>query len=48
MEIESLIKERIEARKTKDFARADEIRDILVNKDIILEDRSGETIWRKK
>jgi cysteinyl-tRNA synthetase len=48
MEIEALIKERIEARKTKDFARADEIRDILVNKDIILEDRSGETIWRKK
>ena len=31
-DIEKLIEERNEARKNKDFARADEIRDMLKNK----------------
>ena len=37
-EIEKLIEERNEARKNKDFARADEIRDHLKEQNIILED----------
>ena len=37
-EIEKLIEERNEARKNKDFARADEIRDMLKERNIILED----------
>ena len=37
-EIEQLIEERNEARKNKDFARADEIRDHLKEQNIILED----------
>src|SRR5690625_6094451 len=41
-EIDQLILEREEARKEKDFTKADEIRDLLKSKDIILEDRSEE------
>ncbi|HBC2746252.1 TPA: class I tRNA ligase family protein, partial [Enterococcus faecium] len=37
-DIEQLIEERNEARKNKDFARADEIRDMLKTRHIILED----------
>lgn len=37
-DIEALIEERNEARKNKDFARADEIRDSLKEQNIILED----------
>ncbi len=45
--IEALIKERIEARAAKDFARSDEIRDTLVEAGIILEDKDGKTNWRR-
>lgn len=44
-EVEKLIAERIEARNNKDFARADEIRDELKSKGIILEDSSQGTTW---
>lgn len=37
-EIEALVEERQQARKTKDFARADEIRDILKKKGFAVED----------
>lgn len=37
-EIESLIQDRQDARKNRDFAKADEIRDLLLEKGIILED----------
>ena len=37
-EIQALIDERQEARKAKNFARADEIRDILKSKGLILKD----------
>lgn len=37
-DIEALIEERQMARKNRDFARADEIRDDLLNKGIVLED----------
>ena len=46
-EIEALIKEREEARVSKNWARADEIRNILSEKGIVLEDTSTGTLWRK-
>ena len=45
--IEALIEERLQARKAKDFARADAIRDQLATEGIILEDGPGGTTWRK-
>lgn len=46
-EIEALIAERQEARKAKNFARADEIRDELLAKGIILEDTREGVKWKK-
>ena len=47
-DIEALIKERQEARKAKDFKRADEIRNELLNKGIVLEDtREGRSEERR-
>ena len=46
-EIESLIAERQEARKAKNFARADEIRDILTQKGIVLEDTREGVKWKR-
>ena len=45
-EIEKLIRERIDARAEKDWARADSIRNELKEKGVVLEDSSGETTWR--
>ena len=45
--IEKLIQEREEARKNKNFDRADEIRDKLLKKGIELEDSADGTIWKK-
>ena len=45
-EIETLIVERSEARKSKDFARADEIRDTLADGGVILEDGPEGTTWK--
>jgi cysteinyl-tRNA synthetase len=45
-EIERLIAERAEARKNKDWARADQIRDELSDMNILIEDRPEGTIWR--
>jgi len=42
-----LIKEREKARKEKNYKRADEIREYLKNKGIILEDTPYGTIWKK-
>ncbi|MFD2331760.1 cysteine--tRNA ligase [Cohnella sp. GCM10020058] len=47
-EVDSLIAERADARKRRDFARADEIRDLLANKGIILEDTAQGMRWRRK
>jgi cysteinyl-tRNA synthetase len=46
-DIEALIQERQDARKAKNFARADEIRDILQNKGIILEDTREGVKWKR-
>ncbi|SFB61426.1 cysteinyl-tRNA synthetase [Cohnella sp. OV330] len=47
-EIDSLIAERADARKRRDFARADEIRDLLADKGIVLEDTAQGMRWRRK
>ena len=46
-EVESLIAQRQEARKNKDFSLADEIRDVLLAKGIILEDTREGVKWKK-
>ena len=46
-DIEALILERQEARKAKNFARADEIRDELAEKGIILEDTREGVKWKR-
>lgn len=45
--VSKLIDERNLARKNKDFARSDEIRDELLLKGICLEDTKNGTIWKK-
>jgi len=47
-QVEQLIEERNQARKNKDFARSDEIRDQLKEQGIILEDTPQGTRWRRK
>jgi cysteinyl-tRNA synthetase len=48
-EIQNLINERIAAKKSKNWARADEIRKTLAEQGIILEDRpDGTTDWRRE
>ena len=47
-EIEALIEERNAARKAKNFARSDEIRDILSARGIVLEDTAHGTKWKRK
>ena len=45
--IEAMIAQRVEARKNKDFAESDRIRDALAEQGIILEDGSQGTTWKK-
>ncbi len=46
-DIEALIEERQAARKAKNFARADEIRNELLEKGIILEDTRQGVVWKR-
>ncbi|MBR2404710.1 MAG: cysteine--tRNA ligase [Clostridia bacterium] len=46
-DIEALIEERNNARKNKDFKRADEIRDMLKDAGIALEDTRGGVKWKR-
>jgi len=47
-EIDALIAERIAARANRNFARADEIRDLLAERGILLEDTPQGIRWRRK
>jgi cysteinyl-tRNA synthetase len=47
-EIQDLIDERNQARKDRDFKKADGIRDLFLSRGIILEDRNEGTIWKYK
>jgi len=48
VQIETLIAERVEAKRNRDFGRADAIRDELAAQGIILEDGPSGTRWRRK
>jgi len=47
-DIDGFIRERDEARKNKDYAKADAIRDELLEKGIVLEDSADGVVWRFK
>jgi len=47
-EVEALIEERNGARKARDFARADAIRDDLVERGIVLEDTAHGVRWKRR
>ncbi len=47
-EIQDLIDQRNQARKGRNFNKADEIRDLLLSRGIILEDRNEGTVWKRK
>jgi cysteinyl-tRNA synthetase len=47
-EIERLIEDRHAARRRRDFAAADRIRDDLAGRGILLEDNAGGTRWKRK
>jgi cysteinyl-tRNA synthetase len=47
-QIEALVQQRLQARADKNWAEADRIRDELHTMGVELEDKGGETIWRRK
>jgi cysteinyl-tRNA synthetase len=47
-DVEKLIAERVQAKKSRDFARSDAIRKELLEKGIILEDTKEGTRWKRK
>ncbi|MBS1796483.1 MAG: cysteine--tRNA ligase [Acidobacteria bacterium] len=47
-EIEALIEERQEARRSRNFARSDEIRNLLAERGIVLEDTKDGVRWKRK
>jgi len=47
-QIENMIEERLSARKNKDWAEADRLRDELKKAGILIEDGSGGTSWRRE
>ncbi|MDX8154388.1 cysteine--tRNA ligase [Acinetobacter pittii] len=46
-EIEDFIQQRVDAKKAKDFAKADGIRQSLLDQGVVLEDTRQGTVWRR-
>ena len=46
-EVQKLLDERVEARDIKNFQRSDELRDILLEKGVVVEDAKKGQIWRR-
>lgn len=46
-QIEDFIQQRVDAKKAKEFGRADEIRQTLLDQGVVLEDTRQGTIWRR-
>lgn len=46
-DIDTLIKERAQARADKNWARSDELRDLFKAENIVLEDSANGTTWRR-
>ena len=47
-DIDEFIQQRNQAREDKDWAESDRLRDVLKAKGIVLEDKGGETSWRRE
>ena len=47
-EIDELVRARDAARKARNWAEADRIRNVLTERNIVVEDRSGVSIWHRK
>ena len=45
--IEELVRQRLEARKSRNWSEADRIRDELLRQGIVLEDGAQGTAWRR-
>ena len=46
--IDALVAERVQAKKAKDFARADAIREELRQRGIVIEDTREGSVWRRE
>ena len=47
-EIENLLSSRDKARENKNYKEADKIRDVLLDKGVLIEDKDGKTLWKFK
>jgi cysteinyl-tRNA synthetase len=47
-EIKNMIELRKKARTNKDYKEADKIRDMLLDKGVLIEDKDGKTVWKFK
>ena len=47
-EIENLLSSRDKARENKNYKEADRIRDVLLDKGVLIEDKDGKTLWKFK
>ena len=47
-EIENLLSLRDRARENKNYKEADKIRDMLLDKGVLIEDKNGKTLWKIK
>ena len=46
--MEEIIKQRDEAKASKDYSTADKLRNDLLEKNILIEDTPSGTVWRRK